>query len=387
MILWSAPLMLIYQQENISEAIATAIQESKKQKIHYREIKRRVEHILGHTISHRKLLKHLSTMVDERILQKEDPTGKRGSKVYFELTNNGKRKYHLRILGQGQVEKRRGLYHLLIFFEVFKRMSLMSERRLLWFLRQINASKKDLVEVGKKDTITMFGRSVTFFQPIKGVDIIRFNQPNSKNSPKMPFLYYTVIPGFSIEEIIVYLDLLKRGINPRPFSKYSSIPRIPSVIYRDYSEREVKEAIDFLKDDGIIKPIQEVFPDELRYDIADNSLKHLIVGVWLIHIIDFELLIAMLAHERKPTETEKQYLRIFLGNKGTGRFLAHAHDFRRKRESINNTKQFIKEWEKKRDSLIHEIKKKHERLIQENEVIAEVIEGVCSSPIFSYGST
>jgi hypothetical protein len=154
-------------------------------------------------------------------------------------------------------------------------------------------------------------------------------------------------------------------------------------MYRDYSEYEVKEAIGSLKDDGIIKPIQEVFPGELRYDIADNSLKHLIVGVWLIHIIDFQALSGVLAYKRRPTEADKQYLRIFLGNRGTDRFIAYAHDFRRKIEPLtNDTKQFIKEWEEKRAFFIQEIKKKHERLIQENEVIVEIIEKVCSSPLF-----
>jgi DNA-binding HxlR family transcriptional regulator len=143
--------VFIYQQKNISDAIAAAIlkskKENKKDRIHYREIRRRVEDILGHTISDRKLLKHLSIMDEEEILHKEDPTRKRGSRVYYELTDKGKRQYRLRILGQEQVEKRRGLYQLLIFFEVFKGMNLMSERRLLWFLRQIGASKQDLVEV------------------------------------------------------------------------------------------------------------------------------------------------------------------------------------------------------------------------------------------------
>jgi hypothetical protein len=192
-----------------------------------------------------------------------------------------------------------------------------------------------------------------------------------------------VLPGFSIKEFTEYLELLKRRKDPRPFSKYSSAHRIPSVLYMDYSVQEIAEAIDSLKNDGIIKSIEEVFPGELRYNIADESLKHLIFGVWVVHIIDFELLIARILHERKPTEADKQYLTTFLGNKATDKFLAYAHDFRRKRRPINDEfKHVVKKWEEIRASWIQTIKEMHERLIWENEVIAEIIEEVCSSSVF-----
>lgn len=127
---------------------------------------------------------------------------------------------------------------------------------------------------------------------------------------------------------------------------------------------------DSLKNDGIIKPIQEVFPDELRYDVADNSLEYLILGVWLVY-------------ERRPTEADKQYLRIFLGDTGTDRFLAYTYGFRRKWEPNNNDmKQTIKKWEENRALLVEDIKEEHKRVILENEVIADIIEGVCSSPVF-----
>lgn len=201
-------------------------------------------------------------------------------------------------------------------------------------------------------------------------------------NPQIPLQYYTVIPGFSVKEFTRYLESLKRGNDPRPFLKYSSISQIPSVVYKGYSEREVEEAIYSLKNVGIIKPIQGVIPGELRYDIADNSLKHLIIGVWLVHIIDFHLLISRLVFEGKPTEADKKYLRIFLGNGATDRFLAYAHDSRREGRPINNDMiQAVKKWEEGRTSLIQEIKKKHESLIHENEIIAEIIEGVCFSPV------
>jgi hypothetical protein len=195
--------------------------------------------------------------------------------------------------------------------------------------------------------------------------------------------YYVVLPGFSVKEFIWYLKLLKKRKDPRPFLKYSTAHEIPSVLYVEYSEQEVADAIDLLKNDGIIKSIGEVFPGELRYNIEDKALKHLIFGVWLVHLIDFQLLTTRIIHESKPTEADKKYLRIFLGNKGSDKFLAYAHGFRRNKGPINDEyKQAVKKLEEKIASWIQTINEVHDRLIRENEVIAEIIEDVCSSPVF-----
>jgi hypothetical protein len=115
----SAPLEYKYKQDNIPSAIAKAIFENEKQnnRVHYNEIHRRIEQLLDHPVSHRQLGKYLSYMIIEKLLTREDPTGKRGSKVHFSFTNLGKRKYRLRILGIDEaIEKRKTLYQLLIFF-------------------------------------------------------------------------------------------------------------------------------------------------------------------------------------------------------------------------------------------------------------------------------
>ena len=91
-----------YEQEDIWNVIATAIleNENKLNRIHYKEIHRRVKRIIVHSISDTKLLKTLSDMIHEGELIKYDPTqGKRGSKVFYTLTDKAKEKYRLRILG------------------------------------------------------------------------------------------------------------------------------------------------------------------------------------------------------------------------------------------------------------------------------------------------
>jgi hypothetical protein len=79
-------------------------------------------------------------MVDVE-LTKDDPTqGKRGSKVFYALTDKAKKKYRLGILGTDEkIEKCKNLYQLLIFYEVYKRSNPISERKLHRFLRRIGS--------------------------------------------------------------------------------------------------------------------------------------------------------------------------------------------------------------------------------------------------------
>ena len=80
--------------------------------------------------------------------------------------------------------------------------------------------------------------------------------------------YYTAIPGFSIEEFMIYLKLLKRGWEPRPFT--TSRPIIPFTLHISYTKKEVEEAFELFKRDGLIQAINPVIPGEERYNIADE---------------------------------------------------------------------------------------------------------------------
>jgi DNA-binding PadR family transcriptional regulator len=116
----SAPLEYKYKHDNIPGAIARAISDTEKRnekgRMYYRQILSRVEQLLHHSLSDRQLTKYLSTMVNEKLLNRYDPTGKRGSKVYFSLTEKGQKKYGLEILGTNiEVQRRKRLYCLLFF--------------------------------------------------------------------------------------------------------------------------------------------------------------------------------------------------------------------------------------------------------------------------------
>ena len=171
-----------YKQDNIPRAIARAIfeneEQNKKDRMHYSKIHSRVEQLLHHPLSDRQLIKNLSKMVYEKLLNRYDPTGRRGSKVYFSLTEKAKRKYNLKILGTDKkVEKRKSFYKLLVFFEVYKRRPLLTEKQLARFLEQIGSSINGLEKVG--ETKLLDNIPETSFKPIKGVEIIGLSQYES----------------------------------------------------------------------------------------------------------------------------------------------------------------------------------------------------------------
>ena len=92
-----------YQQENIPDTIAQAILEIEKQNgmngTYHNNIHRKVEDLLDHQMSDRQFVKYLNEMTEEKLLERKDPTGKRGSKVYYSLTDKAKIKHSLKILG------------------------------------------------------------------------------------------------------------------------------------------------------------------------------------------------------------------------------------------------------------------------------------------------
>jgi hypothetical protein len=373
-----------YSEENIPNAIATAILEyekqSKKGRAHYIEIYRRITSLLGHPISQRQFGKHLDNMVHEKILNKFDPTSKRGSRVHFSLSEKGKRKHRLKIIGTDkQTEKRRSLYQLLIFFEEFVKRELITERQLNRFLRQIGASINDLQKIKVSDA--GFPK-ITHFKSIKGVGIVRWVDRRSETELGGPS-YYVVIPGFTAREISTYLKKLKMGKEPRPFSYYHGITDVPFVSYMDYTKKEVNDAIDSLSNDGLINEISDVFPGETRFRVKEH-LRSFIKDVWDVHLLDLRLFDEKLGYNKKPTDEDKRYLASLYGEKNVGRILAltyptrvsYKKEINRNKEKESIAKLFMQDFDNYRKSLIRYINKTHEGVIKEYEIANELVMGI-----------
>ena len=387
-------------QENIFDAIKTVILEADKngRRMHYRKIHRGVANLLGNRISYRKFEEHIEYMVKENLLFKDDPTGTRGSKVYFSLTEKAKRKNALEILGiDKRVQRRRGLYQLLLFFEAFKRRDLLSKRQLNIFLKEIGSSTKDLEKMQETELsndmqsrlYTQMGMGIVVFKLIRDVEIMGLVQ-NKDNGGIID--YYTVLPGFTVDEFIQYLEKLKKGKDPRPFLSDPAILHIPFVPYIVYTKQEVEDAIASFAEDGLIKPILEIYPGEKRFDISDKSLKRLLYLIWLVKTIDFHLVFGKLIYKDKITEEEKNYLALFIGEQGADKLIAYAYDMRRTNrnqdnnkwnEEQENMKDFTQKLENDRKSFVQLITEEYGAMINKDEVIGDLVQSICFSPPIS----
>jgi hypothetical protein len=388
------PLNNIYKQD-IFDAIKAAVvkeEENKKETrlVSYREIYRRVIQILGRKISYRDFQRHIENMVHDNILYKYDPTGSRGSKVSFSLTGKARRKDNLNILGiDERVQRRKRLYQLLLFYDQYKRRPLLTEKQLDRFLRKIGFTLKDLEKFS--DIQTADNISTVLFKDLKGVGIVRHIQYNPKTGSQIDG-YYTFIPGFTITEFVSYLKKIKQGKDPHPFSTYFPRIYIPFVNYLDYEE-EVADVISKFREDGLIQPINQIFPGEIRFDIADKSLKALSMGVWWVYTLDFDLLTGRLVYKGKPKDEDKNYLRLIYGKQAADALLVSANLIRRrylKENSNNNSSEeveseenFTQQLENTRQAMVQTIIKVHKKVIQENEVARELIEGICFLPFLS----
>jgi hypothetical protein len=178
---------------------------------------------------------------------------------------------------------------------------------------------------------------------------------------------------------------LKKGKDPRPFSSYAAVSDVPFVLYIDYKEEEVKGAIDLLIKDRIIKVIYDIFPWEIRYDIANEDLKRFVKDVWLVHDYDFRLLIERLVYNDKPATEDKNYLKSLFGQRYAGKILADIYHVRNSYEKVNNNveeqkriaKKFIADFDNSRRLLVQDIVKRHQKVIKEYEIASELIEEIC----------
>lgn len=312
--------MALKYQENLLEIIATAIE---TKEIHYREIRRRVEKILGYEMkSDNKLLKRLDGMVDDGLLTKYDKTGKRGTKVFYSLTDKGKRKHQLKILGiSTEVQKRKNLYQFLIFFEIYKRGTLLTKRQLQIFLRKIGSSVDKLEKL--QDGKLSISPNIVNFKPVNGVGIMSITQ-NHRGKFNSVY-YYAIMPGFSIKEFVLYVELLKFGIEPRPFTSDPARLRVPFINYISFTRKEILSAAKTLQEYGLLE--SRTILGEERFLITDENLRCLIGSIWWVHIIDVHMLHLKLIHKR-PTDKDKEYLKLFVDEKVANKLRIYANDIR-----------------------------------------------------------
>ena len=116
----------------------------------YTDLYKKLNENKDRKLAHRDFSKILSTMVEENLLAKTDEA-RRGTRVYYSLTEQAKQKHQLKILGEGEkYEKRREIYHLLLYYDVFKRNNLLTKIQLNKTLKRAEIDFDDIFNIEKR---------------------------------------------------------------------------------------------------------------------------------------------------------------------------------------------------------------------------------------------
>ena len=345
---------------------------------------------IGRKISSRDFSHILVEMVQGDELYKEE-TGGRGTKVYYSLTEYSKKKYQLKILSEGEkYEKRRQIYYLLLYYDLYKRDNLITKNHLNKLLRKAGVSFDDLGIATKDDEkyiqkinvgLNDYGNGKSrLLGCLKGIAIgEHFENMGitiAKNSPR----YYVVIPGFTVDEFISYLNKLKRNQTPKPFT--NNIPLVPYVRYTDYTKDEIIESIGLLHQAGLIGIVfPPIFNEETRYIVSDRRLFRLFFMLKKIHIYEFESIISKILHIEKPSNEDKDWLTYFFGEQHTDLLIAKAYELRKNfhkdkqnQIKIEEIKSGIKKINKQKDALVDNTKESYIDVLQSNILLQDLFE-------------
>ena len=305
---------------DIFNAIAESLLQSETD-LTYSTLYQKVLANIDCTLSHRDFAGCLQAMVNENIVNKVDKTGKRGSKIYYSLSENARNQHQLQILKVDKdYETKRSIYQLLLYFHSFKRGELLTKRQLNKKMLKFGLRFEGLQEIktGQNRVYTLTGNTKytqvnAFTNSIRNIGVVEYKVNESSRFVKNNIVYYLYIFGFSVMEFITYIKKLRRLKEPRPFSHYP--PFVPYIFYRNFTDTEIEEAIELFHKASLIKIIPPVFAGETRYYLSDDSLIGLITIIRQIQEIMLYRVITKLTYIEKPDDNDRQILGYTLGRK------------------------------------------------------------------------
>lgn len=336
------------------------------------------------TISQTTYNKHKKTLLEDGIIKRREITNsnKKIPPTFYSLTDKGKKDYNLRILDiHSSINKNRALYQLLLFFECYKRSNLMTERQFKNFLKEIGIKFENMEKMSlerlKHIQQNIFSIVTNSFKTYNNISIGEFK--NLSNSSKY---YYVVLPGFTMQEFLGYLELIKKGKEPRPFSQSPTRLEIPYFRYQNFSKEEVSDAIELLKTNGIIKPILEIYRGEMRYDICNESVKEILYDYWYLHICDFHISLQRLVYNNKPSDINKEYMQLYFGKQRLNHKLALIYDLKKQdkegfEKEVNEKYDYIEKLIISRNKVFKDIDKKSNLLKENDSYIISLVKEIC----------
>jgi len=376
--------------ESIDEIIITGLLENVE--LGYNGLKSLVDKSRHKKLSYETFSFHVKKLLGDKTLSKDDP-GKRGFKVKYSLMPDAKKKRELQILGYDRKQlMRRKLYERILLFE-FSRFPIWLEfNQIRSFLNELGIRSEDLkimsvrlfpseeeirewldIRAGKehvserqfRKNIEKFAWTQTLYEPVRvsgdlEIQIWKNKHQNSDSRNK----YGVSLPGFSQREV------LNKG-------KFGDLKP---------ASTELEEAFDTLLKERIIRLIAFIFKGEMRYVIADDNLRDMIMDIWGIHMLEWLLLYDKWSYLEKPSEEEKKWLYWASGEKEAKRTLQDAeikrHALQKKRNmSVGLTRKSVSEHQNELDHKIRNFKIKHKRTLEQYSHLADIIRQV--SPIFA----
>lgn len=342
-------------------------------------------------ISDRDFSKALADMVQAGELKKTD-TGRRGAKVFYSLTDLSKEKHQLLILGEGEAfEKRRQIYHLILYYEVFKRTDLLTKNQLARLLKKIDVDYDDISKFEKGEEkyvkeqndilINHDIRNIRLLGYPKGIAIGEYLTPNgeTQTQTKKDPMYYVVVPGFTVEEFVTYIEKLRKRKEPKPFT--NNTPLVPYVYYTNYTKDEIIESIGLLQRDGLIEFTPPIFKGEIRYVVSDERLLRLFSVINKIHIFRFGNIVNKICHLEKPNDDDKYWLRHFFGERNSNAIMVNAHGLRKaflkdnnqKANRIKEIQKTDKELEEQKNLCISQLHEEFGEILNTNPLLKDLI--------------
>jgi hypothetical protein len=274
----------------------------------------------------------------------------------------------------------------LLYYDVFKRSNLLTKIQLDRFLKKIGASAdsvKNLENTSEKrrEDVNRFysnilDTEINIIGNINGVEIVKYKEKidtASKNNIK----YYVVVPGFTINEFVSYIEKLRKYRDPRPFS--NSPPLIPHIHYIRYTKNEIMESICLFHKSGLIRLVAPVFPAETRYKITDEILYKLINLTRQIHLFQYHMIIAKIFNIEKPNSEDINFLNCFFGERVSNLIIAKANESRKtiknnpNDEKINKNLKIIQECGDNIEILIQTIRENYSKVLEANELVQDLI--------------
>jgi hypothetical protein len=338
---------------------------------------------IDYTLSHRDFVACLQAMVNENIVNKVDKTGKRGSKIYYSLTENARRQHQLRILKVDKdYEMKRSIYQLLIYFHSFKRGELLTRRQLNKKLHEFGLRFEDFQQINRKQSQVStqidnikYTEVKALLHPVRNICIVEYRDNKNSHLTRNNIVYYLYLPGFTVMEFIMYIKKLARRKEPRPFSRYP--PLVPYVFYRNFTDKEIEEAILLFHKASLIRIIPSIFTGETRYYLSDDSLIRFITIIMHIQEITVHKTLTKLAHIEKPDDNDRQVLGLYFGKKGTDFTIAKAHeirkDLRKKHGTQSEGKKIIQEYDNQICSLMNYLDEIYGKKSKLNELLFDLI--------------